>query len=137
MGEITIEHSDIQITISGESEHFFGKDLHTKAVATLIEEADIHGWEKHESSQGTNEDVLGTFCAAVLEAIARVYAEETDVGDGESRNIPLIGNVSLPKNTPIHEILTEMINSLRQSGFLNNEMTGSGGLRAEEFEDFN
>jgi hypothetical protein len=64
MGEITIEHSDIQITISGESEHFSGKDLYTKAVVTLIEEADIHGWEKHESSQGTNEDVLGTFCSA-------------------------------------------------------------------------
>jgi len=64
MGEITIEHSDIQITISGESEHFSGKDLYTKAVVTLIEEADIHGWEKHESSQGTNEGVLGTFCSA-------------------------------------------------------------------------
>ena len=59
------------------------------------------------------------------------------MGDGESRNTPLLGIVSLPKNTPIHEILTEMISSLRESGFLNNEMTGSGGLRAEEVEDFN
>lgn len=43
--EIIINQNDLEITIKGESNHFFGQDLHTKAVITLIEEADVHGWE--------------------------------------------------------------------------------------------
>ena len=45
--EINIRQDDLEITIKGKSEHFFGEDLHTKAVITLIQEADVHGWEKH------------------------------------------------------------------------------------------
>lgn len=137
MGAIRINHNDIRITIKGESKHFFCKDLYTNAVVSLIEEADIHGWEKHDISHGSNEDALSNFCAAILKAIARVYADETDVGDGESGKIPLLGNISLPKSTPVHEILLGMIGSLREYGYLNDEITGSGGLRAEEPEDFN
>ena len=137
MAAITINHNDIRITIEGESEHFFCKDLYTNAVVSLIEEADIHGWEKHDGSHGSNEDALSTFCTAILQAIARVYADETDVGDGESGKIPLLGNVLLPKSTPVHEILLGMIVSLRENGYLNGEITGSRGLRAEEPEDFN
>ena len=137
MGAITIHHNDIKITIEGESKHFFGKDLYTNAVVSLIEEADVHGWEKHDSSHGGSEDALSTFCAAILEAIARLYADRTDVGDRESGEIPLLGNISLPQRTSVHGMLLGMIGSLRESGYLNNEITGSGGLRAEEPEHFN
>ena len=137
MGAITISHKDIRVTIEGESEHFFCNDLYTGAIVSLIEQADVHGWEKHDDLYGSNENTLDRFCAVILQAIARVYANETDVGDGESEQIPLVGSVLLPKGTPVHEILSGMVVNLRESGFLNEEVTGSGGLRAEEPEDFN
>ena len=40
-----MSHHDLEIIIKGKSQDFFAQDLHTKAVPTLIEEADVGGWE--------------------------------------------------------------------------------------------
>lgn len=137
MNKIKIHHNNIEITIKGPSNHFFGQDLYTEAVVSLIEEADIHGWEKHNVEQGGREDTLAEFCAAVLTAVTRVYADEAILPSDEQAELPAFGRVFLPGKKPLHEILLEMVEHLRDQGYLKDEITGSGGLRAQEPEDFN
>jgi hypothetical protein len=137
MSKITIHHNDIEITIEGPSNHFFGQDLYTEAVVSLIEEADIHGWEKHNLEQGGREDTFAEFCAAILTALTRVYADEAILPSDEQAELPPLGRVFLPGKKQVHEILLEMVEHLRDQGYLNREVTSSGGLRAEEPDDLN
>lgn len=133
--KIDIRHDDIEITIEGSSDHFFGQDLHTRAVVTLIEGADMGGWEKYNLEQGTNDDALGEFCAAVLMAATRLYASEAGLPEDELIELPSLGTVGVPQRKPAHQILTQMIGHLRESGYLNDEI--GGGLQADEPEDLN
>jgi hypothetical protein len=137
MGEIRINQKDIEITIKGQSNHFFGQDLYTKAVVARIEDADIHGWEKHNLEQDGSEDALAEFCAAILSALSRVYADEAILPYDEPAELPPFGRIFLPGNKPLHDIVLEMVKHLRDQGYLKDEITGSGGLRAQESEDFN
>jgi hypothetical protein len=137
MAELIINHNDIKIRIEGESEHFFAQDLHTKAVVALIEQADVHRWEKHNQEHGSNEDALGEFCAAILVTVTRLYADEANLPSDEQTELPSIGQVSIPQSKPVHDILPDIIKHLRDSGYLKNEIISSSGLRAEEPEDFN
>src|SRR6185295_2537970 len=129
MSEIRIHHDDITITIKGPSNHFFGQDLYTKAAVSLIEEADIHGWEKHNLEHGGGENTLAEFCSAILSALTRVYADEAISPYDEQAELPQIGRIYLPGNKPLHEIVLEMVEYLRNQGYLNDEVTSSGGLR--------
>ncbi|HEX8174112.1 MAG TPA: hypothetical protein VF543_03215 [Pyrinomonadaceae bacterium] len=135
MDKIIINNNGIGITIEGESEHFFGQDLYTKAVVTLIEGADTHGWEKHNFEHGTNEDALGEFCAAVLTAVTRLYASEAGLPEDEEIELPPLGTVGIPQRKPVHQILSQMIEHLRESDYLNEVI--SGGSIVEEPEDLN
>jgi hypothetical protein len=135
MNTITINHDDIKITIEGASEHFFDQDLYTKAIVTLIEEADAHGWEKHNLERGMNEDTLGEFCATILTAVTRLYASEAGLPEDEQIELPSLGKVNIPQRKPAHQVLTQIIEYLRESDYLNDEI--SGGLKADEPEDLN
>lgn len=73
MASIEMNGVNLKISIEGESEHFFGQDLYTKAVIYLIEEADTGGWEKHNIENGRKPDAEGEFCSAVLSAVGRHY----------------------------------------------------------------
>lgn len=130
-----INNDGIEIIIEGDSEHFFGQDLHTKAVVTLIEEADTHGWEKHNLEHGMNGDALGEFCAAVLSAVTRLYALEASLPEDEHIEIVPLGKVNVPQRKPVHEVLLQVITYLREGDYLNEEI--SGGFKAEEPEDLN
>lgn len=132
--EITINHNDLEITIKGESKHFFAQDLHTKAIVTLIEEADVGGWEKHNDSE---KDPLSDFCAAILTAVTRLYAHEGNLPDHEKANVPILGEVFLPQSKPVYEVLIQIIGYLRDSGYLTRKIVGSGELRPDEPEDLN
>lgn len=135
MSKIIVNHDGIEIIIEGSSEHFFGQDLYTKAVATLIEEADTHGWEKHNLEHGTNGDALSEFCATVLTAVTRLYASEAGLPEDEQSELPPLGIVDVPQLKPTHQVLTQMIEYLRESGYLKDEI--SGGLKVDEPEDLN
>lgn len=132
--EITISHKDIEITVKGKSEHFFGQDLHTKAVITLIEEADVGGWEKHNDGET---DPLSDFCAAILTGVTKLYAYEGNLPEDEKANVPLLGEILLPQSKPVHEVLIQIIGYLRESGYLTHPVAGSGRLRPDEPEDLN
>ena len=123
MAEIRINHNDIEITIKGQSNHFFCQDLYTTAVVCLIEEADIHGWEKHNLEQSGSENTLAGFCAAILSALTRVYADEAMLPYDEQAELPPLGRISLPGNKPLHEIVSEMVKHLRDQGYLKTEIT--------------
>lgn len=135
MGKIISSNDGIRITIGGDSEHFFGQDLYTKAIVTLIEEADTHEWEKHNLEHGLNEDALGEFCATVLTAVTRLYASEAGLPEDEQIELPPLGRVSIPQRKPAHQLLSQIIKYLRESNYLNEEI--SGGSKAEEPEDLN
>jgi hypothetical protein len=134
MTEIRMSANDIEITIKGESEHFFDQDLFTKAVVTLIEQADIHGWEKHNAERGRNPNALGDFCAAVLTAVAHLYVRESPVPeDYEPAEVQLSDSAYVPPRKHAHEILTGLIEDLRESDYLNEEVTSD---YSEDDDDF-
>jgi hypothetical protein len=105
MSKITIEHDDIRISIKGDSEHFFCQDLYTRAVMLLINEADVHGWQKHNIEHGLSSESLFDFSVAVLVALTRLWMDD---------GVPPLGDIS----KPVHEILNEMIGDLRKNGYL-------------------
>jgi hypothetical protein len=135
MGEIFIHQDDIDITIQGESERSFGQDLYTQAVITLIEEADVGGWEKDSDAGEAN--ALSDFCAAILSAVTKLYAGEGLLTRDEQAEIPRLGKIFIPTNRPIHEVLLEMIGYIRNEGYLTEEIDPGSGLHAEEPEDLN
>lgn len=75
---------DVTITIRGRSELFFGQDLHTRAALSLIEGADIGGWQKETWGPGTDKaDPGDRYLSDLLKAIARTYLRiSTDVNGG-------------------------------------------------------
>jgi hypothetical protein len=135
MDEISISGDGVEIIIKGESEHFFGQDLHTKAAVMLIEMADVGGWEKHALEHDTNPDALGEFCATVLSAVTRLYASYANLPEDELVELPPLGEVGIPQSKPVHEILNRMVEQLRAGGHLEEEI--SGGMGGEEPEDLN
>jgi hypothetical protein len=135
MDEINVSGNGVEISITGDSEHFFGQDLHTRAVVTLIEMADVGGWEKHNAEHGMNPDALGEFCAVVLSAVTRLYAAHTGLPEDEPTQLPPLGKIGIPQSQPVHEIAFLMIRHLRDGGYLNEEISGS--MSAEEPSDWN
>jgi hypothetical protein len=135
MGKIIIHNKDMRILITGDAEDFFASDLHTRAVTALITDADVGGWDKLDRDLPS--DALSQFLAAVLEAVAQKYSFENEVPSYESVDVPQLGTIGLPESKPAHEILFEIIENLRQVGYLNRAIRGSGDLRAEEPEDLN
>lgn len=77
-GEIRIKGEGLDIRIRGASPGPRGFDLYQAAVVALVEEADTHGAEK-----AGGEDVAWHFYAAVLAAVARHHAAESDAADPE------------------------------------------------------
>lgn len=135
MDQITINHDNIKIIIEGSSEHLSGQDLYTRAIVTLIKEADTHGWEKYNLEYNISGDALGEFCATVLMAVTRLYASEAGLPEDEQIELPSLGKVSVPQRKPAHQVLTQIIDYLRESDYLKDEI--SGGVKANESEDLN
>lgn len=134
MNRITIHHDDIEISIEAGSEQLSIRDLYTKAVVALVEEADTHGWEKQELEHGGGADALSEFCAAVLTAVTRLYASEAGLPEDERIELPPLGVVDVPRREPAHQVLARMIEHLREGDYLNEEV---GGYGAEGPEDLN
>lgn len=73
--EIKMRYADdLEIMIQGYSEDFFCQDLYTKAVETLIEEADVDGWAKHHDDM----DAYENFSVSVLMSATRAYIRQID-----------------------------------------------------------
>jgi hypothetical protein len=132
--KIIINHQDLEIIIKGKSQDFFAQDLHTKAVITLIEEADVGGWVKHNQC---DTDPLSDFCAAILVAVTKLYAHEGNLPEDEKAHVPSLGEIFLSQSKPVHEVLIQIIGYLRESGYLTHKIAGSGELRPDEPEDLN
>jgi hypothetical protein len=132
MGKIIIHHDDMQIKIKGGSD-VSHQDLYTKAIVSLIYEADVHGWEKF-SQADTNP--LYDFCAAVLDTVTRLWTDEAELPD-EQAEVPSLGTINLPLSKSVHELLVDMIRQLRQDGYLQDHIAGPSRLRPDEPKDFN
>jgi hypothetical protein len=132
MGKIIIHHDDMQIKIKGESD-ISHQDLYTKAIVSLIYEADVHGWEKF--SQGDT-NPLYDFCAAILDSVTRLWADEAELPD-EQAEIPSLGKINLPPSKSVHELLLDVIRELCQDGYLQDQIAGPSRLRPDEPENFN
>ncbi|MEY4530687.1 MAG: hypothetical protein RLZZ156_1408 [Deinococcota bacterium] len=74
---LTINTKDLRIQIEGPSEHFFGEDLQTNAIKALIEEADIHGWTKHNNE--FHDMTARRLSAQVLLSLCLMVARELDL----------------------------------------------------------
>jgi len=111
--KIIINHRDLEIIINGNTQDFFAQDLHTKAVTTLIEEADVGGWVKHNHG---DTDPLSDFCAAIIVAVTRLYAYEGNLPEDVKTHVPPIGEIFLPQSKPVHKVLIQIIGYLRESG---------------------
>jgi hypothetical protein len=135
MDQITINHDNIKIIIEGSSEHFSGQDLYVRAIVTLIEEADTHGWEKYNLEHNISGDALGEFCATLLTTVTRLYASEAGLPEDEQLEMPHLGRMSVPQRKPVHQVLTQIIEYLREGDYLKDEI--SGGFKANEPEDLN
>jgi len=77
MSEIKLNEEGLNITVEGESNDFFCQDIYTKAINVLIENADIHGWEKHTDDFSINEK----FTVSILKSLIRSRAVHDDVPD--------------------------------------------------------
>jgi hypothetical protein len=132
--EIIMSHHGLEIIIKGESQEFFAQDLHTKAVITLIEDADVGGWVKHNHG---DTDPLSDFCAAILVAVTKLYAYEGNLPEDEKAHVPPLGEIFLPQSKPVHEVLTQIIGYLRESGYLTHRIAGSAEIGPEDPEDLN
>lgn len=111
---VTIHEGDVTIMITGPSSNFFARDLHTSAVTMLIAGADISGWERQqaERGEGSTEVTPGDqFRAAVLAAVARLYATEAD----------------LPDELRVADLLRDMISDLEAKGRLTTLIGGEEG----------
>lgn len=110
---IAIKDDGIEITIKGEAKEFFGRDLYTRGIATLITGADTHGWEKRHLEGGGEKSPVEEFYAAVLTAVAERYcndmAEFTD------------------EEYTVDQALSLLIDQLRTSGYLQNSASGVEG----------
>ena len=82
-------------------------------------------------------DPLSDFCAAILVAVTKLYADEGNLPEDEKAHVPPFGEIFLPQSKPAHEILAQIIGYLRESGYLTNKITGSGELKPDEPEDLN
>lgn len=68
--KITFESEALKITIEGQSSDFLGSDLVIAALQHLIENADLHGWEKHDDKSQDE------FFIAMLRSITTVWKLE-------------------------------------------------------------
>ncbi len=112
MAYIETNADNLKIFIEGQSDHFFGQDLYTKAVVHLIEEADTGGWEKHNIEHGNKPDAEGAFCSAVLSAVAHHYM-------ANGLNLEFYGKTA-------YEVLPAIIKCLHDGGHLRDKI-GRGG----------
>lgn len=108
---IELYSDDLEISIRGESDHFFRRDLYERAVTHLIEEADIHGWGKDDVENGGDYTALEDFCLSVLTALAGRYKFEADMykPDGDST-----------KDAPqsLGAVMDELLRRLKEIGHL-------------------
>lgn len=58
--------------------------------------------------QGGREDTLAEFCAAILTALTRVYADDAILPSDEQAELPPLGRIFLPGKKPLHDIVLEM-----------------------------
>lgn len=111
MKSFEMRDGDLHIVVTGQSSQFFGSDLHTQAVVTLIQGADTDGWEKHQLSRG---GVMGEasdqFYAAIFGAVAR-HAAQSD---------------TWPEGMTVAELLRELIDGLVSQGRLTTTISASG-----------
>jgi hypothetical protein len=55
--------------------------------------------------------------------------------EDEQLEMPPLGRVDIPHRKPIHQVLSQIIEYLRESNYLKEEI--GGGFKAEEPEDLN
>lgn len=108
---IEVNDEDLEITIKGEAKEFFGRDLLTRGIATLITGADTHGWEKEHLEGKGDKSPTEQFYAAVLTAVAERYRDDmTEFTDEEYT---------------VDQALSLLIDQLRSTGYLQNSASGA------------
>ena len=107
MRKINVMRDDVAIIIEGKSADFWCQDLYTKAVVTLIENADVSEDTDDVAGYGIFSNTSEDFYASVLASIARSYiTSKTD----SSRDY---------EGVSIHSVLLELIDSLKDNSQLN------------------
>jgi hypothetical protein len=122
----TIWAGDLCIRLRDKSEES-GRSLYARALTYLIEQADIHGWEKEAIEEGGDPRALEHFCSDVLAALARSYKWEADLykPDGDPT-----------KNAPqsLGDVLREVTARLKEADMLDLIIVPAGG--DGDYEDF-
>ena len=115
MKQIEIMDNGLTITIEGKSEDFWCQDLYIKAVTTLIENADIDGWVKHNEDW----DALEKFYVSILNSMARTYLRACDFPLDE-------------KGLSAHAVVSEFLKDFKNNSQLNKPILDSDLYEDEE-----
>ena len=82
-----------------------------RALQHLIEEADIHGWDKVAIEYGDEATALERFCFDVLFSLAAVYKAEVDSYKADS-------DPTKDQPEPLATVLTALLAKLEEAGYL-------------------
>ena len=109
MQKIEVWSGDLRMRI--QSEDVERITLWKRSLQHLIEEADIHGWDKAAIEYGDEATALELFCFDVLLPLARVYKAESDLYKPDS-------DPTKDQPEPLATVLTAMVNRLEEAGYL-------------------
>jgi hypothetical protein len=126
MIEQTFEDGDLCISLRDESEES-ARTLYARALTYLIEEADIHGWEKEAIEEGGDPRALEHFCCDVLAALARSYTWEADLYKPD-------GDPTKDAPQSLGDVLREVTARLKEADMLDLTIVPAGG--DGDYEDF-
>lgn len=109
MQKIDAVSGDLRIRI--QSEDSDAAALWRRALRHLIEEADVHGWEKANLEYGDEPLTRERYCFDVLLSLATAYKAETDLYKPDT-------NPTKDQPEPLGEVLTAVLSRLEEAGFL-------------------
>jgi hypothetical protein len=109
MQKIETSSGDLRMRI--QSEDAEGITLWKRSLQHLIEEADIHGWDKATIEYGDEATALERFCFDVLFSLAAVFKAEADLYKPDS-------DPTKDQPEPLATVLTAMFNRLEEAGYL-------------------
>jgi len=109
MQKIEISSGDLRMRI--QSEDAEASTMWKRALQHLIEEADIHGWDKVAIEYGDEATALERFCFDVLFSLAAVYKAEVDSYKADS-------DPTKDQPEPLATVLTALLAKLEEAGYL-------------------